>query len=530
MRRWIPAIVISAGMLAGMSCALPASAATGANKNTVPNIPTTETSYARVVRLSLVDGSVSIAHAGESYWTPAIANMPIQEGDTLASASGFAEIEFENGSVAYLAQNSTLQFTKLSLQDGGRITESTLTQGTASFYASPANEDTFDALTPDLTATVAGHGQFRMDVTTQGSSVSVYAGSVSVSSSAGTNQLEKGETLAYRVDDNQGVSVTKNTEADAFDRWVNSQTQMIRAAAYDSQGYLNSPFTYGMADLDGYGSWLECPGIGMCWAPMGIGAGWMPYMNGFWSPFDGLGMTWISFEPWGWMPYHFGGWAMSPMYGWVWAPGDMMAEGWQPAMVAWVQTSGQVGWVPLSPLDKAGQPPVNLARGIIVSPPATAVGAAAVNHAMRVADVHATVAMAHAPAGFVSTTAPAFAHMQVPGGIVTGRGMQQVVFNPATRGFVNAPVSAGFRAPAVTGARNTFSMAPAVRSMPSRGGFSGGQGGGFAGARGGSGAASGQGGVASAGGMGAGSLGGTSGSTSTGSTGSASGGAGGGHH
>ena len=504
MRRWIPAIL----SLVVLSWAVPVCAAAGTSKNTVPNTPNTETSYARVVRLSIVDGAVSIAHAGDSFWTPALANMPIQEGDTLASADGFAEIEFENGSVAYVAQNSTLQFTKLSLQNGGRITETTLTQGTASFYASPANEDSFSALTPDLAAAIASHAQFRMDVTTAGSSVSVYAGSVSVSSSAGTNELEKGQTLAYRTDNNQGVSITRNLEADAFDRWANSQTQIIRAATYDSQGYMSSPYSYGMADLDGYGSWLECPGIGTCWAPMGMGAGWMPYADGFWSPFDGLGMTWISYEPWGWMPYHFGAWAMSPDYGWVWTPGDMQMAEWQPAMVAWVQSGSQVGWVPLSPMDKAGQPPVNLRHAFIVSPPATAVGAAAINRAVAVADVHATVAMAHAPAGFVSRTAPSFTRSATPGvGFAAGRGPQSVVFDHATRGFVNAPASAGFRAPATAGARNTFSTAPAPMSMPNR--SYGGSGGGFDRAAGGSGAAGGQGAQGSGAGVGGGARGGT---------------------
>jgi len=174
---------------------------------------------------------------------------------------------------------------------------------------------------------------------------------------------------------------------------------------------------------------------------------------------------------------------MSPMYGWVWTPGDMQMAAWQPAMVAWVQSGGQVGWVPLSPTDKPGQPPVNLRHAFIVSPPATAVGAAAINHAVSVANVRATVAMAHAPAGFVSRTAPAFARSTTPGaGFAAGRGPQSVVFDRATRGFVNAPASAGFRAPETSaGARNTFSQAPAPMSMPNRGG----NGGGFDAGRGG---------------------------------------------
>ncbi|MGB6199407.1 MAG: FecR family protein [Candidatus Acidiferrales bacterium] len=458
--RSISAILLLA---AGVSCAISARAATDTTKTITNN----QTSYARVVRLSLVDGAVSIAHAGESNWQPALANMPIQEGDTLASASGFAEVEFENGCVAYLAANSTLQFTKLSLENGGRMTEMTLTQGTASFYASPASQDSFEASTPDLTAAVPDKSEFRMDATTAGSSVSVYQGAVNVSSSAGTNPLAKGETLTFHADNNQGVSVAKNAAVDAFDRWVNSQTQVTLAATQDSQGYLSVPYSYGLADLDGYGSWLDCGGLGTCWAPMGMSAGWMPYADGFWSPFDGLGMTWISYEPWGWMPYHFGGWEMSPMYGWVWVPGQMSA--WQPAMVAWVQSGGQVGWVPLAPNDKIGQTPINLQHGFVVNPAATTVGAAAVNHVVAVGVGHATTVIARPPAGFVSAAAPSMARTATPGAGFAGRGgPQTVVFDRATHAFVNAPASAAFRAPENSGVRNTFRTAPAPASMPSR--------------------------------------------------------------
>lgn len=454
--RSIPTILL---LLAGLSCALSARAGTA-------NVTSSQTSYARVVRLSLVDGAVSIAHAGESFWQPALANMPIQEGDTLASASGFAEVEFENGCVAYLAANSTLQFTKLSLENGGRMTEMTLTQGTASFYASPASQDSFEASTPDLGVAVPDKGQFRMDVTTGGSSVSVYASAVSVSSSAGTNSLAKGQTLTFRAEGSQSVSVAKNSAADAFDRWVNGQTQVIRAGTEDSLSYVNSQYSYGLADLDGYGSWLDCPGVGTCWQPMGIGAGWIPYADGFWSAFDGLGMTWVSYEPWGWMPYHFGGWIMSPMYGWVWAPGTMSA--WQPAMVAWVQSGGQVGWVPLAPSDQAGRPLANLQRAFVVSPAASAVGAAAVNHAVAVANAHATIVVARPPAGFVSPTAPSLARTATPGAGFAGRAPQSVVFDRATRAFVNAPASAAFRASESSEMRNTFRAAPAPMAMPSR--------------------------------------------------------------
>jgi hypothetical protein len=92
-------------------------------------------SYARVVRLSLVDGDVQVARADAQGWEQAVVNLPIQQGYSLATGRGRAEIEFESGATSRLADNSILQFTELALSSGGRITKLTLTQGTATFYA-----------------------------------------------------------------------------------------------------------------------------------------------------------------------------------------------------------------------------------------------------------------------------------------------------------------------------------------------------------------------------------------------------------
>ncbi|HVA94959.1 MAG TPA: hypothetical protein VNI36_08665, partial [Candidatus Dormibacteraeota bacterium] len=74
----------------------------------------------RVVRLSLANGQVLVSHAGSDTWEQGVANLPLQQGDTLATQTGYAEVEFENGATAYLAENSTLQFTQLGFSDGGR--------------------------------------------------------------------------------------------------------------------------------------------------------------------------------------------------------------------------------------------------------------------------------------------------------------------------------------------------------------------------------------------------------------------------
>ena len=268
-------------------------------------------SYARVVRLSIVAGSVSIAHTGDQVWQPAIANMPIQEGDTLASGAGRAEVEFENGAVVFLAENSILQFTQLALTDGGRLTQITLTQGTASFYGDLSSADSFALLTSSLSVTLTGHAEFRVDSAASSGSVRVFQGNIEVNSSAGVTQVHRGQTLSLSVEDAQDLSVAQNPKADDFDRWVGQEDQAIAIGTSDSLSYMNSSYAYGAEDLYAYGSWLDCSSLGPCWQPYGMSAGWSPYMDGFWSPYAGMGLSWISYEPWGWMPYHFGAWTAS---------------------------------------------------------------------------------------------------------------------------------------------------------------------------------------------------------------------------
>ena len=76
---------------------------------------TSDYSYARVVRLSLVAGDVQISRPEEDAWQPALLNMPIRQGYSISTGQGRAEIEFESGATARLAENSQLDFKELAL-------------------------------------------------------------------------------------------------------------------------------------------------------------------------------------------------------------------------------------------------------------------------------------------------------------------------------------------------------------------------------------------------------------------------------
>src|ERR1700752_4154100 len=63
---------------------------------------------ARAVRLSYVDGKVTLSQDNQVVTDQAVANTPLLEGMTLSTADdGRAEVQFEDGSVARLSPDSS---------------------------------------------------------------------------------------------------------------------------------------------------------------------------------------------------------------------------------------------------------------------------------------------------------------------------------------------------------------------------------------------------------------------------------------
>lgn len=303
-------------------------------------------SYARIVRLSLVAGDVQVTRPGRSGWEPGAANTPITQGMTIGTNEGRAEVQFEDGSTAWISENTLVQFTELALSDGGRISKLTLAQGTVSIYADLKRADTFMVSTSEEQIAVPKRSLFRVDAFHGGASISVMQGELQVSplaGSAGATTLVKGQTLAYKSK-METSAISANPKADAWDRWVNGREQNLQVETAQSLSYANAPFSYGMGDLSAYGGWNYFAGYGYGWQPFGISAGWAPFSMGQWASYPGLGWTWISFEPWGWVPYHFGDWMFSPAYGWMWFPDNFGF--WDPAPVNWYGVGNQVAWSP----------------------------------------------------------------------------------------------------------------------------------------------------------------------------------------
>jgi hypothetical protein len=302
----------------------------------------------RIVRLSFVEGTVQYQRPGQD-WEDARLNLPIQEGFAIRTADGYAEVEFEDSLTLHLATNAEVDFTVLSLQNGGRITKLTVPQGTAIISAKLKREDAVSVATPNLNLNVPRNGRFRVDISSTGSWVTALHGKAEVESGSGVASLvSTGHTLHLDAGGSGSVEVAGNPPQDDFDKWVSHREDAVNAARSETSSVLGTnSYTEGYADLYNYGVWSYIPGYGAGWMPYGVGLGWMPFMDGQWQFMGGLGWNWMSGEPWGWLPYHFGSWVNSPGIGWAWLP--VGATSWRPATASWVNVNNQLGWVPNGP-------------------------------------------------------------------------------------------------------------------------------------------------------------------------------------
>ncbi len=176
-----------------------------------------DASHVRIIRLSLVQGDVRFARdvhgdpltSDRATWEGATLNLPIRQGYVLATDHGRAEVEFENGAMAFLAENTVLEFYDLSLEDGAKTTRLVLRQGTASFYVNTGSEDYFSVTGGDFTAEADGRAGFRLDNFDDGSVVDVTKGRVSVLRKDKATALVKGQSLSMRAGDKNSTEIAR---------------------------------------------------------------------------------------------------------------------------------------------------------------------------------------------------------------------------------------------------------------------------------------------------------------------------------
>jgi len=337
--RWLPLLVLAFG-----------AATAGAQQEMDPP--------ARVASLSVIDGSVVFAPAGETEWVDAVLNRPITRGDRVWTDRG-ARAELHLGSaVLHLDSQTFLDMTDLD----DDVLQVSLNEGAVNARVRElARGENFEIDTPQLAFRASRPGDYRVDVDpAQGTTrVTVRSGSALVYGANGQAQeLVGGQVVTFAGTDLDRINVHASLPMDSFDRWAadrNRAEDESIAARYVPREVV------GYQQLDAYGHWAQDASYGAVWYPRVTVVDWAPYRYGHWDFIAPWGWTWIDDAPWGFAPFHYGRWAMIGSR-WAWVPGRIGPRPvYAPALVVFVGGSGGVslslsfgsgsgiGWFPLAP-------------------------------------------------------------------------------------------------------------------------------------------------------------------------------------
>jgi Family of unknown function (DUF6600)/FecR protein len=296
---------------------------------TAQDVDQSSGSPARAVRLSYVDGIVKLTQGGQVLADQAVANTPLFEGMQLTTSdSGKAEIQFEDGSVARLAPDSSLTLNILRGAGANADAQLQINGGLAYFELQGGGQaGQISVVFGDTTATTSGFTVLRVDMDNPPGQVAVFSGNAHLQGASGALavDLHGGESIALNGDDPSQYNLAESIEPDSWDAWNSDRDEALtteeanQTQAPADMGQNQSP---AWSDLDANGDWYDVPGEGYVWSPYdAANADFDPYGNGNWIWTPGFGYIWASGYPWGYLPFQCGAWNFYSGFGWGWAPG-----------------------------------------------------------------------------------------------------------------------------------------------------------------------------------------------------------------
>ena len=302
--------------------------------------------YIQLTRISMIEGNVGYQRVPDEEWVAASVNMPLEPGDRIYTGrSGRAEIEFEEGSVLRLAENTDIEFLTLD-EDFIQIR---MLLGIASITVE--RDVVFEIATPQAAFSTERNGIYRFEVEEDGRSAAIVRkGRLETVSHNFERETRDGDLI--RVYPNAaGPTITAYNRRDAWDEWTDRR-DADRRPAVAVRRYIPDNISIGVTELDRHGRWVYVTNYGWGWIPHSVANSWSPYSIGRWVYRPYFGWTWVSYETWGWLPYHYGRWYRDARYGWAWFPGESVTfRFWSPGLVVFYRGSGWISWGPLGPGD-----------------------------------------------------------------------------------------------------------------------------------------------------------------------------------
>ena len=210
-------------------------------------------------------------------WAQAQVGIPIEQGFNISTGTGKAEIEFEDGSALYLADNSALLFEQLVTLSGAPSTFVELISGTATIDMRPIAEGTFHLDTPStdhVTITGPANVFLRVDSYLDGMVVTPQLATTATHEGAGAvhfQPVKRSSTTDWECPPSRTRRRRRRpTRGISGSQAASLQRHTAMQAALKASG-LTKPVP-GLVDLNEHGTFSPCAPYGTCWQPAAAGS------------------------------------------------------------------------------------------------------------------------------------------------------------------------------------------------------------------------------------------------------------------
>ncbi len=234
--------------------------------------------YDQIVRLSLVEGDVRLSRGKEgekatgAEWEQPATGTPVTTGFSLVTGKGRAEIELEDASTVYLAEDSVLTFNQLTATGGVPRTDMTLVSGTATLNFRPVFAgEWFILRTP--TGRLSGHypnkDYVRVNSYLDALTLTPQEKDTEIQVGATLEKDIKGQTMIYERDGRFVPAVAGDLDRFAeWDKWTAeriAERDAEMSVAMKDAG-VTSPIP-GLIEMKDQGKFFSCAPYGTCWEP-----------------------------------------------------------------------------------------------------------------------------------------------------------------------------------------------------------------------------------------------------------------------
>jgi hypothetical protein len=254
-----------------------------------------EKAQPQMVWVNYAEGNVKFSpgHKGEprlgTDWIVANRGQVMEDGYTLVTEKGRAEVEFEDGSIVYLAENSALEFDWLWIR--GQATETELSLLAGKLTVDHATKNPITLYTPSMWMSFEKTGAIRVDCALNGVVIKPISGTIEDRTPHGIVTMPPGQSALYYggkliplgtpeplADDEPWIgqldmTVSQNRMApvepnDEWDTWVAARMDKRRQLVAEGmkESGLTEPIP-GLAGMVESGRFFDCVPQGKCWQP-----------------------------------------------------------------------------------------------------------------------------------------------------------------------------------------------------------------------------------------------------------------------